>query len=670
MNPNQTDTKKTRIEEQYRPHDNHLEAIADTYQKFYTYKNQREQNFRQIQFYNLEEFWKESRTLFWNSTKTKSDDLQALGLDFSLPFVRKEVLDFTGRLVSLNINPALSGDDLDAYSVKVLQAMYKKWRFKSRDRVEKFWQLLYSAMNGTVCSYVGFNASEREMRYLTEYDRENGTFKTKEQMKKMWNDAFTEITPLEEMYLEKIWEHDIQKQNDTIRVKEMTWEDFKKELGSYENSQYVVPGAQIAEDSLFFELLGGTQILNEDKIQALYRFNTAKDEHQIIANGVLLNPLGKKDIQPNPFHHKMQPYTWSLHEAIDEKFAYGMSMPFLLKEPTKILNSSYTMLVERELRSIDPPVLSSDFESPDLIFGQNRVIPVNDVNAYKEFKIDEASGAYFTMMNSLQGLMSSFAQGGSAQVAPSRQPTSAREVIQIEKMKQQALGNTLTMFYDLVHQETMLLIKTMLQFYPAGRYDTNNNLLRAFTASNMPLSRGSVGNLEVRFVKNPQKGLDLYFEAVKKSINAGKPTEIIEMPVDIIDNIDFYIDDIKLEPEDQDELQKTVFNEQILPQLLNVFIPAGVADINKTYIRWLEKNGEHPSSFTSEQNMSQIMSNWGGRPVQGGQQPMAGASLQDILQGNSGANQGAQTGNMMQSQRGTMFGGQSNGGFPTDTPSQ
>lgn len=670
MRPNQTDVTKTRIEENYRPHDNILESIADSYQSFYTYKNQREQNFRQIQHYKLEDFWKESRLLFWNTDKTKSEDLKAMGIDFSLPFARKEVLDFTGRLVSLNISPSIQGDELNAYTIKVLQAMHKKWRFKSRDKVEKFWQILYAAMNGTVCSYVGYDMGEKEMKYLTEYDKVKGDFKMRKQMKKMWDDAFTEIAPLEEMYLEKIWEHDIQKQNDTIRVKEMTWADFQKKHGQYEMSKYVVPGAQIAEDSLFFELLGGTQILNEDKVQVLYRFNTGKDEHQIIANGVLLNPLGKKDVQPNPFHHKMQPYTWSLHGPIDEKFAYGMSLPFEIKETVKISNVSYTMAVERELRAIDPPILSSDFEAPDLIFGQNRVIPVNDVNAYKEFQIQEASGAYFTMQNSLQGLMSSFAQGGSAQIAPSRQPKSAREVIQMEKVKQQALGNTLIQYYDLIHQETMLLIKTMLQFYPAGKYSSKDNLLRAFTATNMPLSRGSVGNIEVRFVKEPHKALDLYFEAAKKSIEAGRPTEIIEMPVDVIDNLEFYIDDIKLEPENDDEMQKALFNEQVLPQLLNVFIPMGLADPAKTYIRWLEKNGEHPSSFTSEQNMPQIMSAWGGKPMQMQQQqmqqPMAGASMQDIMQGRMGANQGATQGNLNQSRRGAMFGGQSNGGLPTD----
>ena len=943
MRPNQTDEKKYRIEDNYRPSSKAFSEIGDTYASYYSYRNNREQSFRQLQHKTLEEFWTISRNLFWNSNVTPSEDLNALGLDFSLPFVRKEVLDFTGRLVSLNINPTLTGDALNAYAIKVLQGMYKKYRFKTQDKVEKFWQVLYSAMNGTVCTFVGFQMDERKLRYLTEYDKIKNDFKVKKEMKKMWDDAFTEIVPLEEIYLEKIWERDIQKQNRTIRSKEMTWNDFKKEYPTsrYKNCEYVVPGAQIAEDSLFFELLGGTQILNSDKVQVLYDLDTANDKKKIIANGVWLDELGKGEASPNPFHHKKQPYTWSMHEPVDDKFAYGMSMPFLLKDSSKILNTSYcvtpdtkiltrdlrwveaetlkigdkligfeeqglkdektghrrqrhweeaivtntgreiapvykltledgtelkatgnhrwlvwngkgqeitwmrtdemvdkngvtlpkyfnvtdfkptyesgyiaglfdgegsfskgndgsngepsrgtqlsfaqqdnacfakgmealksegysisvserapqkegaepvkyghltggiqelirlltetrperlisegwqqkdiskflfkkialidvasveyigeqeiitlesssktyiaegfgahnTMLVERELRSIDPPVLSSDFEAPELIFGQQRVIPVNDVNAYKEFRIEEASGAYFTMMNSLQGLMSSFAQGGNSQIAPSKQPRSAREMIQIEKMKQQALGNTLLMYYSLVHQEIILLLKTMLQFYAAGKYNTGQNLLRAFIVPNSPLSQGNVGDLEVRFVKNPGEALNLYFEAIKKSIENGKPTEIIEMPVDMIDNLEFYIDDIKLEPEKDDEMERAMFNENILQPLLNVFIPAGVADINKTYVRWLEKQGEHPSSYTSEQQMPQIMSAWGGSTMQQNpQQQMAMAGLpggmpqglsMNAMTGRQG--QGAMTGNLNQSRTGTQFGGRSNGGVP------
>lgn len=652
------DKGKFKPEDFYKPSDKALEKISGDLKDFYAFKNSRDQSFKQIQGLTLEEFWRQSRELFWNSNITKSEDLEALGLDFSLPFIRKEVLDFTGSVVSMNIAPQLAGEGLNGYSVKVLQAMYKKWRFKSKDKVEKFWQLLYGAMNGTVINYIGYDASVRELQYLSEYDRSTGDYTTTKSNKKFWDDVYTEIVPVEEIFLKKIWERNIQKQGKTIRLKEMDFNDFKKAfpVNKYPMAEFVVPGAYLAEDSLFFDLLGGSAMLNPDKVQVLYSIDTDTDEYSVNASGIWVDPLSKTyDVcRPNPFAHKSQPYTMSIHMPIDEKFAYGMSMPFNLKDPSKILQTSYTMFVERELRAIDPPVISSDFEAPQLIFGQNRVIPVNDINAYKEFNISEASGTYLTMMNSMQGMMSTFAQGGMAQIAPSVQPRSAKEISEINNLRQKTLGNTLVLYYDLLHQEIMLVLKTMMQFYQAGKYG-EQNLIRTFSVPNFPLSQGGLGNIEVRFVKDPQDGLKLYFEAVEKSIENGKTTEIIEVPIELIQNLEFFINDIKLEPEKSDDMERAAFNEQVLQPLLNVFIPAGVADINKTYLRFLEKMGEHPSSFTSEQQMPQMMASWGG----------AGMAPQNAT---GRENSPAQQGNLNQSITGQRFGSQSNGGVKEMAP--
>lgn len=645
-----------KIEDLYNPSDSAVREIADMYANFYKFRSERQKSYRQIQYLNLEEYWTQSRNLFWNSTVTQSEDLEALGLAFSLPFVRKEVMDFTGNLVSMNMSPKLSGDDLNLYAVNVLQAMHKKWRLKSKDRVEKFWQILYGTMNGTTCSYVGYNMNESNLKYITEYAKSDDYKLDKKTMRK-WDDAFTEIVPLEEIYFQKIWERNVQKQGKTIRVKEMLMKDFKKEfpVSRYPMAEFVQPGSMIADDSLFHKLLGGSGILATDKVQVLYEFDTDEDEYKILGNGIWVNALGKKNDEcaPNHFAHKSQPYVVSQHEAIDEKFIYGLSMPFKIKDMSKILNTSYTMMVERELRAIDPPIISSDFEAPQLIFGQNRVVPVNDINAYKEFSISEASGAYMNMMNSMQGMMSTFSQGGFSQIAPSIQPRSARELSQIDMLKQKALGNTLVMYYDMLHQETFLLLKTMLQYYPVRNFSSEKNLVRAFTVPNFSLSRGGVGNLEVRFVQKPSEGLALYFEAVHKSIEQGKTTEIIEVPIDMIQNLEFFIDDIKLESEKSDDMERAAFNEQVLQPLLNVFIPAGVADINKTYLRFLEKMGEHPTSFTSEQNMPQIMAAWGGAPMPPQMQGAMGRQDSPAMQGN-----------MNQSVTGMRFGGQSNPGLP------
>jgi hypothetical protein len=307
-----------------------------------------------------------------------------------------------------------------------------------------------------------------------------------------------------------------------------------------------------------------------------------------------------------------------------------------------------TMLLERELRLIDPPIITSDFEAPSLIFGQKKVIPVTDVTAYKEFSLNEATGSFFNMMNSLQGVMTSQAQGGMNQIIPSRQPKSAREVVAMQNLMQQSLGNSLTLYYDLVYQELLLVIKTALQFYQNGKYE-EKDLIKTITVPNFPISKGGVGQLEVRIVKKPQDALKLHFEAVQKSIENGKTTEIIEVPVDMLNNLEFFIDDIKLKPENQDELERSMYFQNVLQPILSVFAPAGLADMGKTFLRFLEVNNEHPADYVSNENLSQFLSQTG---MQKFQMPM-----QQV-----GGGQGMQ-GALNQIPRGIMSGGQSNGGY-------
>lgn len=641
---------KIKIEDTYKPNDKSLTIIGDFYEDFYMMKNARAGKFKQLQYRTLEDFWAESRQLFWTSMTTKSEDLEKLDLEFALPFIRKEVLEFIGRITSQSISPYFNGDELSIYGTKVLYAMYKKWRLKSKDKVEKFWQTLYGVVNGTLCEFVGWNPDKRTNRYLRGYDSESNNYSIEEKTIKMWNDVFTEVVPIEDMYLEKIWERNIQKQNRTIRRYEMLKSDFDRQFGKYKNAKYVQPGNWIAEDSLFFQLLSGSGILGTNRIQVLDRYDIEKDEHHIMASGIWLNPMGECTAEPNPFDHKMQPYVWSVFEPIDDKFAYGMSQPFKLKDPHKILNVSYTMLVEREFRAIDPAVITSDFEAPQIIHGQHRVIPVNDVNAYKEFQMSEASNSFFTMMNSMQGVMSSVAQGGLSQAAPSKQPKSAREVLGIENVRKQALGNTIIMYYDLVYQEIMLILKTMLQFYAAGEYEKHeNNILRTITVPDFPLIGGGSGTMKVRIRSNPLDELSLFLESVQESIRTGKKQEIIEAKPEILNNLDWFIDDIRLDTEKSDDMQKTLYNEQILQPLINLWIPSGLADPSKSYMRWLEKMGEHPSDYTSDQNLQQMMGGWSN----------ARFNLT-----------GAQSGNMVQSQVGMNYGSQSNGGIPTEVYGQ
>lgn len=664
---NLTDTKlyedtkgKIMLENMRNPSEIELELVADTYADYYKWRNWRSGEIIQFQNRNLEDFLKVSRELFWNAFKTPSEDLAELGLEFSIGFLRKETLDYLGRLTQLGLTMSFTGDNLDAYGIKVLDALYKKWRFHSNDKVEKFWDLLYGTVNGTLCKYIGYNDAMATRRFLRAYNKETEAYNIEEKKVARWDDVWTEIVPLEDIYLSKIYERNVQKQGRMIWLTQIDWKDFKREFKSFDNAEYVYPGNRLSEDSLYFRLLGGTGVVTTDKVQILKYYDELNDQLKIIANGVWLNPIGGKKraevVAPMPFNHKMLPFVWSMGEPLDEKFAYGMSVPFKLKDPHKILNTQITMLVERELRAINPPILTSDIEAPKLIYGTDAVIGVSDVDAYKELQVSEASNSFFTSMNSIQGIISTHAQGGNSMVANSKQPKSAKEVLAQEQLKQLYLANALLLYYDQIRQEIPLVVKTALQFYKTKKYKSQDKrIIRSLMVPNSPLMSGGVGNLEVRFVKKKQDDMVSFFEALHKSITNGKMHEIIEVPLDVIDNLEFYIDEIKLEPEKTTEMQVAMFMENVVTPMMNIYVPAGIGDLGKLFLKHMQKLGVHPADLASDKVLPQIMAAWG-------DSYKIPDELMTALRG--AGKTGNQTGNLMQSDRGIATGGTGNQGAP------
>lgn len=647
--------ERIRIEDDYHPSQKEIDFVGDVYTDFFRWRTYRSGAFIQFQGASLEGMLTASRELFWNALSTSSEDLANVGLQFNIPFTRKEVMDYTGRMSSLGVKPRIMGNGLDSYAVKVLDGMYQRWRFKNNDKVEKFWELLYGVVNGTVCLSVGYNDQKKAERFLKSFDPKTGKHTITEKDIAYWDDVEVDIVPLEDIYLSKIWERNIQKQGKIIRKTQMEPADFHREFQMYPDHKYVQPGNRIAEDSLYYRLLGGTGVTTLNKVEVLRMYDTDNDQFGIVANGILLNKLGSGNdisIAPNPFDHKMMPFVWAISEAVDEKLAYGLPLPYKVRDLHKMENAQYVLLLEHMMRVVDKPYLTSDIESPDIIFGAKKVIPVTDVDSYKEIAVTPVGEEYLTTMNSVQQLMSTLAQGGVNQVVPSIQPKSAAEVDSVNQAKQQAMGVPLLMYYDMVRQEALLILKTMLQFYTAGKYKKESaRIVKSLLVPNMPLSLGGVGDMEIRFVKEAQDGLTLHLESVRKAMQSGRMTEIIEAPVDLIQNLEFEISDVELEPEETSEMKKAMFIQSVIQPMLQTYVPMGVADISKVFLRHLEALGEHPADYTSNKVLPQMLGTWG-----------TGYPVPSLVPQNNAAERGGAVGNMAQSPVGQAFGGQSNGG--------
>ena len=242
---------KIRLEDLRRPTDFELDEVGLRLADFYRWRDMRSGAMIQYQRKDFESVLSISRELFWNALKTPSEDLRELDLEFSLPYVRNEVLTFVSKIVSQDFKGRFNGEGLDIFGVKVLQGIYDKWRFKQNDRVEKFWEILYGVVNGTVCNFIGYNNGELTRRYLKGYDKDSGKYSITEKKEKFWDDVWSELVPIEDMYLPKIYERNFQRQMECIWKTEMEYKNFKKEFADYDNAEYVDPGNMIAEDSLY-----------------------------------------------------------------------------------------------------------------------------------------------------------------------------------------------------------------------------------------------------------------------------------------------------------------------------------------------------------------------------------------------------------------------------------
>lgn len=666
MNPQDFETDKIKVEDMMlrdgiKLTQEEIIAVTTDYTDLIQWKSYRSGFVRQFRGYDFDSYLALSRELFWNSISTKSNDLKGLELEFSIPFARKEAMDFLAKLVALGVKPKIQGDMLDSLGMKILNGMYKRWHFKNNEKVETFWELLYGIMNGTVCSYIGFLDTDLQRRYLKSLDVESGEFKIEEKTQKYWNDVMKCIVPIEDIYLPKIYERNIQKQGRLIWRTQMDPKMFYAEYGHYPMAKYVFPGNRISEDSLFFRLLGGTGTTTSMKIDVIKKYDWIKDEYHITAGGIMINALGRKKgefvIPPMPFDHKMAPFTWGIMNPLDEKFAYGLSVPFMVKDPHKILNTAFTMMVERELRAVDPVIITSDLEAPEFIYGQHKVVGVNDINAYKEMTLAEPSQSFFTMINSLQGNMSGMANGGQNPAIPSRQPQSARGVMTQQELQQEAMTNAVMMYYDILRQRVLLVIKTALQFYGIDKYSqSDESAYRTLTVSDVPLSMGGVGDMKIRIVKEKKSDIELWLEGIRETAKNGKKTEIVEVPVEFLQTVDCEVTDITLEPENQSELDKQSYLSNVIAPMISTYVPAGLADMGKTMARHLEKMGESLSDFATENVIESMANNKGVQPNPQG----------PAIPGQGNTNPTA--GNLQQSTTGMKFGMNQAGSLPFTQP--
>ena len=651
--------EKVFLEEYYHPSRDIQEAIFDVYEKLLRWRSLREQGYKQFNGKQLQDWLQESREKYWGYLPVSYD------LDvpqFFVPETRNQVNYMLAKIANLRMKPSFEGvENFDIIKATILKDFFEYWRRSSNKKIKNFWAFLYTVINGTAIEFVGYKSKRNKVKDITMFDPVSGEVEWKDRDDE-YSDAVEVLCNLEDIYIPKLWEPDIQEQEELIWRTLMKWSDFKNAFSGYELGEYVMPGMQFADQSIFSQFLA-YDVKGSDFVEVIRYFNAPKDRYMIIANGVLLNPVrqkGKRDeiLSPLPWNHKKLPFAKSIFEPLDANFFYGMSLPQKVKTPQEALNKMTELQMEREIRSVSSPIITTDpAVDLGLEFKAGRIYQVGvPVEQYKEMNVQPTSPAFQGFIASLNGMIQR-AGTGSSYVAPGgKQPRSATEKAQEAQTQKEAVGLPQLFYQDLIEQISWLVIQNMIQFYTAEKTNKilgDRKFKKILNMINVQLAQGGTGNRYIRITDKPASGDDLKNEAWYRSMFSKERAEVIEVTPKMLRQMRFDIK-IDFEKEEDIESERALFLD-FSNMLITQFGQPGqdeqgqptapLIDKKKILFRIIEKFGENVSDFIPDQLESQYEQERFGMPSQQQPQQQQGQQMPQVdknTQARLGMQNGAQ----------------------------
>jgi len=190
----------------------------------------------------------------------------------------------------------------------------------------------------------------------TEKD-ENGKWKVEKILDEDLSGFQDQVVPIDELFIENFYEHDIQKQGWLIWRKVQSYSLLKRKYENlYENFKYVRRGIQLIfndANQSFYEVYDPN--LRGELCEEIIYWNKASDVKIILVNGVMLTDHDN----PNPRLDKQYPFSKFGFELFDEgKCFYYKSLAFKLQQDATIINSLYQMIIDGTYLNLMPPMIN------------------------------------------------------------------------------------------------------------------------------------------------------------------------------------------------------------------------------------------------------------------------------------------------------------------------
>lgn len=272
------------------------------------------------------------------------------------------------------------------------------------------------------------------------------------------------VVPVDELFIENIYEPDIQKQGWLIWRKVISFSLAEaKYKGKYDNFQYVRPGVQLLyndANQTFYQVYDSH--MRPYDVEEVTYWNRSLDIKICIVNGVMLTPHDN----PNPRYDKLYPFDKFGYEIINNRFFYYKSLAFKMQSDANIINTLYPMIIDGTYLNLMPPMINQGGE----IIGSDVIVPgavttLSDPNA--DLKAITLSTNLKAGQDALFKVEESLRESSEDPIMQGQQQSGSQTAYEISRIEQNAstvLGLFVQMISDHVKQFGRLRIGDILQY--------------------------------------------------------------------------------------------------------------------------------------------------------------------------------------------------------------
>lgn len=203
---------------------------------------------------------------------------------------------------------------------------------------------------------IGYTEYGEVMRNVKGEKGSDGKWTTKQVRDESYPCFMDEVVPVNQFYIENMYEPDLQKQGWVIWRKVYAFSAAQaKYNGVYDNFKYVRPGVQTIFDDAnrTFYYVYDPNMRSEDVEEVMY-WNKNLDLKIIMVNGIMLTDHDN----PNPRNDKLYPFEKFGYEPINNRFFYYKSLSFKLQHDAEIVNTLYQMVIDGTYLSIFKPMVN------------------------------------------------------------------------------------------------------------------------------------------------------------------------------------------------------------------------------------------------------------------------------------------------------------------------